>query len=105
MRLTRHAPSEHRSDNRTSEQRIGNGTKLRDGLRPAEKEAADAKIKAKANAAAAKARAKEEKKQAAETKKRAKEEAKKAKKAGKTAKEALYADPEPELDDKKSAAP
>ena len=76
MRLTRHAPSEHRSDNRTSEQRIGNGTKLRDGLRPAEKEAADAKIKAKANAAAAKARAKEEKKQAAETKKRAKKEAK-----------------------------
>ena len=62
VRLTRHAPSEHRSDNRTSEQRIGNGTKLRDGLRPAEKEAADAKIKAKANAAAAKARAKKEKK-------------------------------------------
>ena len=55
-------------------------TKLRDELRPAEKEAADAKIKAKANAAAAKARAKKEKKQTAETKKRAKEEAKKAKK-------------------------
>jgi len=69
------------------------------------KEAADAKKKAKEDAAAAKARAKEEKKQAAETKKRAKEEAKKSKKGGKTAKEALYADPEPELDDKKSAAP